>query len=227
MEQMIFSQAWDVPNSNMVVNLKKMKMNIWDASNKPKFYYSVGVSLKNGGSVGYSMFNERGDDPYGAFENLMAKIEKASSLTLKILDKCDATKPDNVPVVSYTGWRITPRLDSDFTLGFFSSLSRMVYLMDNADDFSIFIQKCNSERHVVQYAYIDINGEVVYMAKPAGDKKEMINNLKLSACGALAMLEKFQNMAWNVMIDNSDPEYDVTSHGHSFSGCFLSKIDKE
>ncbi len=211
---LISSQAWDVPNSNLIVNLKQFKEYSWHMPNSNKIYYVAGVSIRSrmSTSVGYSMFNEQGDDAYGAFENLMMKIDKVVDVMFRIIDACD--NPDSIEVVK-DGYGIMPLMNDDFPVKFFSSASRMVSLMEKSKkDFSLFIRRHETDnRHVTNYGVITVGDEVVFKGKPAYDRKDVMTNVKLAVLGAAVMLEKFQGMAWNVMIDNGNPDYDVVMNG--------------
>ena len=227
-DSLISSQAWEVPNSRMVVNLKKMRESSWGMNgNQPKIYYFAGVSMRSSSSneVGYTYFNERGEDEYNAFENLMVKIDKAADLILNLIDKCSGVNVSDVPVVKAVGWENFPPKDDDFAIKCFSSLSRMVSLKEKKQsDVELFIRR-REDRGVSHYAYVEIGGEVVFKAKPAYEKKDTITNLLNAVVGAGALLEKFQGMAWNVMIDSRNPDYDVTS-SYGNRGIMLVKATK-
>ena len=129
MEYTISSQAWDVPHSRMVVTLRKMQTSVWGPSgSKPKIYYVAGVSMRLGGTdeLGFTFFNEKGDEPYNAFESLMGRIDKAAGIVFDVIDRCE--DPKSVPVVKTVGWESAPPKDDDFAMKCFSSLSRAVHL---------------------------------------------------------------------------------------------------
>ena len=72
---LVSSQAWDVPNSSLVVNLKKFHESTWGLHGANiKTLYLAGVSAKSrvSSNVGYSMFNETGEDPYSASKGASA-----------------------------------------------------------------------------------------------------------------------------------------------------------
>ena len=50
---------------------------------------------------------------------------------------------------------------------------------------------------------------MVFKGLPSYEKNGAIGNVRMAAIGAAALLEKFQGMAWNVMIDSDDAQYDV------------------
>lgn len=209
METMVSSQAWDVPRSNMVVNLKKIRKSVWGASSS--VYYIAGVSLKQNGTkeLGYTMFNEKGEDPYTTMENLMSRISRCADIVFAILDRCDKVKKDGARIVKSVGWEALPPMDDDFGVKCFSSLSRTLYLMDrDGKDFDVCIRRRECDGKVSHYAYIAVGDEIVFKGKP-GCLSDVVDSLKMSALAAGMMLEKFQDMAWNVMIDSSDPDYDV------------------
>ena len=101
---LISSQAWDIPNSNLVVNLKKFHEYTWGLHGaKTNTLYSVGVSTKSrvSSSVGYSLFNETGEDPYSAFEHLLGRIDKSVDVMFRIIDACE--HPESVETVKVVG----------------------------------------------------------------------------------------------------------------------------
>lgn len=212
----ISSQAWDVPNSNLVVNLKKMNEQVggFPYANQNSCYYMVGVAQRSpsgGAGVGYSMFHERGSDPYEAFENLMAKIDKVVDAIFKIIDSCD--NGDSVKVVNGHQYEGLPIVKEDLSMQFFFSTSRMISLMEKSgEDAVLEIRRLEMGRgHVTNYGVIRVGQEILFSGKPAYDKKDALGNVKNAVLGAAALLEKFQGMAWNVMIDSNDSKYDVVA----------------
>lgn len=216
---LISSQAWDVPNSNLVVNLKKFYERTWDGGAKTKKLYSVGVSTKShmSSNVGYSMFNETGEDPYSAFEHLLEKIDKSVDVMFRIIDLCE--HPESIETVNVVGYDDSPLRGDDFALTFFSSISRMVALMERSGkDFKVVMRSRRHENgNVTNYGAICVGDDVVFKGLPAYEKNTAIGNVRMAVIGAAAMLEKFQGMAWNVMIDSNDAQYDVVMDGRSLA----------
>ena len=215
---LISSQAWDVPNSNLVVNLKKFHEYTWDLCGaKTKTLYSVGVSTKSrvSSSVGYSLFNETGEDQYSAFEHLLERIDKSVDVVFRIIDVCE--HPESVETVNVVGYDAPIFRGDDFTMNFFSSISRMVALMErNGKDFKVVMRSRRNETgHVTNYGAICVGDDVVFKGLPAYEKNNAIGNVRMAVIGAADMLEKFQGMAWNVMIDSNDAQYDVVMDGRS------------
>jgi len=231
MAMILSSQAWDVPNSNMVVVLKKMAERVWIGNVKDRYYYIAGVSTRQGKSdtIGYTFFNEMGEDPYSAFENLMLKIDKAVEFMFKVFDYCNSNSVSDIEVVKSEAWETWRTAKSfDFATMCFSSMSRMIYLLEKNDGmFSIKLHSkdCDYNSHIY-YAGIEIGIETAFRAKPANRMQDAIENLKMAFIGAGAMLEKFQGMAWNVMIDSGDPEYSLESNRFA-NGSKLKRNTKE
>ena len=206
----ISGKAWDVPNSDLVVQLKQERPAAWWRDNKMVFVAGVAKKLGNG-TIGNTLFNDRGADAYSAFENLMAKIDRAAEVAFRVLDRCGSVDPNAVPVLRLQKWEPFPRRDDDFPLMCFSSLSRLLYLMDTSKkDFNVFIRDDrDDDGGVTRHACIAVGDDIVFMAKPSFEKREVMSNLVTAVAGALAMLEKFQGIAWNLMVDSSDAEYDI------------------
>ena len=55
------------------------------------------------------------------------------------------------------------------------------------------------------FSFLSINAIILDM----DEKNNAIGNVRTAVIGAAAMLEKLQGMAWNVMIDSDDAQYDV------------------
>ena len=212
---MTCSEAWDIPNSNMVVNLRKY-LDRWASSDNKQYFYA-GVMIrrgrKNSTEVGPCMFNERGADQFSAFENLMLKIDRASALAFRIADRCDELIHDGIDVVgTHSNWEPAPLKNENFHEQCFSSLSRAVYILDKngTDAFDVLVKKVEHRLGgMTHYAYVQICDEVVFKGKPCYDKTEAVANLKNAVYGACAMLEKFQGGTWSTMIDSSTPDYNV------------------
>ena len=62
---------------------------------------------------------------------------------------------------------------------------------------------------VTNYGAIYVSDDLVFKGMPAYEKSSAIDNVRMAVTGAAAMLEKFQGMAWNVMVDSNDAQYDV------------------
>lgn len=215
---LISSQAWNVPNSSLVVNLKKFHEHTWGLHGASiKTLYSAGVSAKSrvSSSVGYSLFNETGEDPYSTFEHLLGRIDKSVDVMFRIIDVCE--HPESVETVKVVGYDEPPLKGDDFTMKFFSSISRMVALMERSGkDFRVVMRSQRDEiGYVTNYGAIYVGDEVVFKGMPAYEKSIAIGNVRMAVIGAVAMLEKFQGMAWNVMIDSNDAQYDVVMDGNS------------
>ena len=209
---LVSSQAWDVPNSSLVVNLKKFHESTWGLHGASiKTLYLAGVSAKSrvSSNVGYSMLNETGEDPYSAFEHLLERIDKSVDVMFRIIDVCE--HPETVKTVKVVGYDELPFKGDDFTMKFFSSISRMVALMERSGkDFRVVMRSQRSENgHVTNYGAIYVGDDVVFKGMPAYEKSIAIDNVRMAVIGAAAMLEKFQGMAWNVMVDSNDAQYDV------------------
>ena len=209
---LVSSQAWDVPNSNLVVNLKKFHEYSWIMfGSGTKALYSAGVSVKRrvSSDVGYSLFNETGEDPYSAFEHLLGRIDKSVDVVFRIIDVCE--HPESVETVKVVGYDEPPLKGDDFTMKFFSSISRMVSLMERSGkDFKVVMRSRRNETgYVTNYGAICVGDDVVFKGLPSYEKNGAIGNVRMAVIGAAAMLEKFQGMAWNVMIDSNDAQYDV------------------
>ena len=222
---LVSSQAWDVPNSNLVVNLKKFHEHAWGFGGaNTKTMYSVGVSTKSrvSSGVGYSLFNETGEDPYSAFEHLLGRIDKSVDIMFRIIDVCE--HPESVETVKVVGYDEPPLKGDDFTMKFFSSISRMVSLMERSGkDFKVVMRSRRNETgHVTNYGAIYVGDDVVFKGLPSYEKNGAIGNVRMAVIGAAAMLEKFQGMAWNVMIDSNDAQYDVVM---DCNGLVLKKKD--
>ena len=222
---LVSSQAWDVPNSNLVVNLKKFHEYSWIMfGSGTKTLYSAGVSVKRrvSSDVGYSLFNETGEDPYSAFEHLLGRIDKSVDIMFRIIDVCE--HPESVETVKVVGYDEPPLKGDDFTMKFFSSISRMVSLMERSGkDFKVVMRSRRNETgHVTNYGAIYVGDDVVFKGLPSYEKNGAIGNVRMAVIGAAAMLEKFQGMAWNVMIDSNDAQYDVVM---DCNGLVLKKKD--
>ena len=209
---LVSSQAWDVPNSNLVVNLKKFHEYSWIMfGSGTKALYSAGVSVKRrvSSDVGYSLFNETGEDPYSAFEHLLGMIDKSVDVVFRIVDVCE--HPESVETVKVVGYDEPPLRGDDFATKFFSSISRMIALMERSEkDFRVVMRSSRNETgHAINYGAICVGDEVVFKGLPAYEKSNAIGNVRMAAIGAAALLEKLQGMAWNVMIDSDDAQYDV------------------
>ena len=209
---LISSQAWNVPNSSLVVNLKKFHEHTWGSRGANiKTLYSAGVSAKSrvSSSVGYSLFNETGEDPYSTFEHLLGRIDKSVDVMFRIIDVCE--HPESVETVKVVGYDEPPLKGDDFTMKFFSSISRMVSLMERSGkDFKVVMRSRRNETgYVTNYGAICVGDDVVFKGLPSYEKNGAIGNVRMAVIGAAAMLEKFQGMAWNVMIDSNDAQYDV------------------
>ena len=222
---LVSSQAWDVPNSNLVVNLKKFHEYSWIMfGSGTRALYSAGVSVKSrvSSDVGYSLFNETGEDPYSAFEHLLGRIDKSVDIMFRIIDVCE--HPESVETVKVVGYDEPPLKGDDFTMKFFSSISRMVSLMERSGkDFKVVMRSRRNETgHVTNYGAIYVGDDVVFKGLPSYEKNGAIGNVRMAVIGAAAMLEKFQGMAWNVMIDSNDAQYDVVM---DCNGLVLKKKD--
>ena len=224
------NEAWDVPNSNMVVNLATEHESKWTSTRgiETKTYYSAGVAVKQGknGGVSFVLFKEKGETKFNAFENLLAKIDKAAELIFKMIDICEKVNPNDVPVINLQGWEHIPPKDDDFFVSCFSSLSRTLFLMEKSkSDVDVSICRKDYNGNVFYYGQVKVGNEIVYKAKPAFEKKDVIKNIMYGYIGAGAMLEKFQDMSWNVMVDSHHPDYKVDNQ-YGERNMMLRKMEK-
>ena len=217
LDRMVSSQAWDVPNSRLVVNLKKLRRFPWeDGYVEHPFDYIAGVSLKlsqGGSAIGYSLFNETGFDPYGAFEALMTKIDRAAELVFKVVDLC--AHPE---ALEFSDERVEEpclsRRSAEAHDRFFAALSKAV--RSGGKEVGIRIMRVReSDGCSVHYGVVAMDGQDLFVGNPSFGKKDVAEDVRMAALGAAAMLEKFQGMAWNVMIDSGDSDYDVVANGNS------------
>jgi hypothetical protein len=163
------------------------------------------------------MFNETGEDPYSAFEHLLERIDKSVDVVFRIIDACE--HPESVETVNVVGYDEPPLRGDDFTMKFFSSISRMVTLMERSGkDFKVVMRsRRNKTGHVTNYGAIHVGDDVVFKGLPAYEKNNAIDNVRMAVIGTAVMLEKFQGMAWNLMIDSNDAQYDVVMDGRSLA----------
>lgn len=209
MKTTVSSHAWDIPNTSLVVNLKKVSEQIWaNGTWQNKVEFLAGVSWKSGASTDFQIFNAHGDDAYSAFESIMTKIDKVAEMAFGIAGKCDDV--DAIPVARTVGWELYPPRNDDFIRKCFYALSRLMYLSDSMkQEPEISLRRREYDGRTTHCGCICSGGEMLFMAKPEHDAKDALSNLRQSVLGALIMLERFQSMAWNVMVDNSDPDYDM------------------
>ena len=213
MDTAITSQAWDIPHSNMVINITRMNQRIWQYKDFPQYYYIAGASIKgnNKDTVGFSLFNEKGEDRFTAFENLLQKVETAASLSFRVLEMCEDSKLDEIPVVDARGWDIFPPKEDNFAVTCFSSLSRFVYLVERTkEDITVSVCKRRGENgHSMSCGYVKVGNDIVFKSKPSFEKKEVVGNIRDAFTNALGMLHKLQRASWELMIDSDTPDYDM------------------
>ena len=214
METMLSSLAWDVPYSNLVVNLKKMKVDAFRWSGQPtqSHYYVAGVSIRKGssGDAGYMYYNVKGDDEFSVFESLMARIDKSASVAFGILDAFEATTPKGLPLLDACGWDSFPPPNSDFTETCFASLSRMTALVEKQGvQPEIRMYRKMLDRGVLYSVFVSVDNEIVFKGRACADMSDAFGNARNAYAGALALLDKFRSMSWSVMLDSSHPEYEV------------------
>ncbi len=205
--------AWEVPNSRMVIGLSKARNVSYDkGTREEKITYEAGVSLKcgKGNLAGYTVFKEDGNDRFNSLEKLLAKIDKAAETIFRVADWCDSVKLLDIPVVYLEKWQSFPPRDDDFVAQCFSSLSRFMWLMDKSkQDFRVVLHRKEFNPSVYYSACILVGEEVVFKAKPAFERKDVVGNLKMAFLGAGAWLNKLQDVAWGVLVDSDNPDYDV------------------
>lgn len=210
-KRMVSHHSWDVPNSDIEVVLKKFVVfdNSLNASVCKKFQYVCGVAIKAKccNEMGYSFFNSSGDEPFSAFENLMALTDRSVKKMFKILDLCNGCrgKEEEIPLSTLTRYWEFSKNGDNFPVTALSALENL-----NMDNVSIGMRKLVYECGSIKCACTIMDGdEDVFMAKPTLTKVDALANLYQAIAGAGALLEKFQGMAWNVMIDSSDPTYEI------------------
>lgn len=224
MEQLVSSHAWSVPNSNLVVNVKRVCDVPWLPHGKRKYSSLVGVSIRSGkdsNEVGYSVFNERGADTFDAFESLMSKMDRTVNLLFDIVDICTRADWSEIATTEVNHWEQCPPKDDDFLGKCFSMISRMTYLSDKSGNKPVVtMRRVRNDGYTSCYCCIEVpdgNGssDVVFKGRTSSDRNEALANVKNTVLGTLGLLEKFQGMAWEVMIDSRNPDYDVVRNGSS------------
>lgn len=220
-KQMVSSNSWDVPKSDLQVVLKKFIVvdNSLNANNCKKYQYVCGVAIKARGfdEIGYSFFNSNGDEPYEAFESLMALTDRSVERMFKLLEMCNGYdgKENEMPLSKLTRYWEFARKSDNFYANMLTTLGKL-----NGNNISIGMRELVYESGSINHACTIVDGgKDVFMAKPTFMKSDALSNLRQAVVGAGALLEKFQGMAWNVMIDSSDPSYEI---GKGVGGSSLS-----
>jgi len=208
------NEAWDVPNSNMLVNLVSEQMYKWNGSGSGEtvttYYAGASVKKGNNGATSFVLFKEKGDTKFNAIENLFAKIDKSVEFIFRMIDLCEKIDLDSIPVTNLECWQHIPPKDDDFFLTCFSSLSRTLFLMEKENsDVNIGICRKDYSGSVSYYGEVKVGDDVVYKAKPAFEKKDVVKNIMYGYIGAGAMLEKLHDMSWTVMTSIHHPDYSV------------------
>ena len=219
MPSTISTQAWEVPNSKFIITLEKMHEIKWvghpNPVKKDEYFSEVGMSLKTYETIGYTFFRTRGLDEFNAFENLLGKIDQSVEFIFKMSDWCDSVKPFDIPVKKMLSWEQFPKRDGDFVMDCVSSLSRTLKLMEDkkVEDPTTILCRNEFGGNTWYYGQVMIGDEIVFKAKPAFDRKEVVGNIKLAYLGSAALLERVQDKAWFIMTANaSDAKYNVTTH---------------
>lgn len=223
--------AWDVPHTNLVLTLQKEVDSQWNQQNN-RFekidYYSLSASIKKtNASMSYPVFSCRGREVFNAFEEMLYKIKQTVPMVFNILDTLKTLNADDVPLIVTPGWQDFPPKDDDFESKCFSSLSRTMLLKNKKNkDIHVSICKKNYSGYIWHFGCVDIDGDIVFKAKPDFERKVAFSNIASAYTATLGMLNNLHKKSWSTMAYWGSPDYSV-EHDYGQKGSSLIKNDDE
>jgi hypothetical protein len=196
--------AWDIPNTRLVITLKKGRAFIGDG-----VAINAGVLFKsktNSVELDTIYSNVIGDDEYQAIENLIAKSVELSETWWKILQSINK----DAEIEDINDWWNLPTSQDDFDKESFKAIAKINHYYNNEEIKTVFYRNKEKCKYcaclIVEKKGIRTE---LFKAEPNGDKNIALKNLINSITNVAGYLDKIQNGAWEALIDKDNPNSNV------------------
>jgi hypothetical protein len=214
----VVKNAWKVPNSEMLITVNKI----------PTYYesYNCGIMFEKDN---YNISITNGENVYTAIEKLIYEINGIADTwwsTFQLMKK-------DAEIKEITDWWNLPCKGFNFNRECLKSIIEINHKFKDYKIKNIFLKTKIYEKNKLQETnkycacIVCENNDYkfeLFKAEPSSDKNIAFQNLINTILGVGANLEKIQNGAWNALIDNNNPGYEIKKN--KFYQSIIEKIGK-